>query len=68
MQVENCNVVPHARAGKLHDGGGAYKINYVYMYVYATNLRLRERMGDCMNENQWTQHSLCATMDNTLLA
>ena len=52
MQVENRNVVPHARAGKLHDGGGAYKINYVYMYVYATNLRLRERMGDCMNENQ----------------
>ena len=55
MLVEN--VVPHARAGKLHDGGGAYRINYVYMYVYATNLRLRERMGDCMNENQWTQHT-----------
>ena len=44
MQVENCNVVPRARAGELYDGGGAYKINYnVYMYVYTTNLRLRER-------------------------
>ena len=44
------------------------RLTTCYMYVYATNLRLRERMGDCMNENQWTQHSLCTTMDNTLLA
>ena len=44
------------------------RLTTCYMCVYATNLRLRERMSDCMNENQWTQRSLRTTMDNTLLA
>ena len=57
MQVENRNVVPRARAGKLHKGVEPTRLTTCYMCVYATNLRLRERMGDCMNENQWTQHT-----------